>query len=236
MFPVNSRCLLIHVVFVIYIISEAKYHFLIASNSTEKYDVECAEMPPNCSGNFKWEYGAVRDFYVSDNEYLKFIRMEYDVDSSHTECRFDPFLALQESHDVSLDDVNIIHINIDCHTSGTRLVSALNISSQAMVSIRTRHCSLYWKDISAIGISVNLTSLELEDWNDEFASGESAFFTKCVKLQNSSVVDETGRRGLVIAGLSNVHDITMEYRSVRSISPVLTHYEWPKMVEFFCGR
>ena len=229
--------MLLNAIFVIHIRSEPAYHFTSALNNTTKYDVECEEVAPNCSGTVKYESGILRDYYMSDNMNVNFIQMEYGVDSLHNVCRFDPFWSLHGSHNISLDDVNFITIIIDCHAPGTRLViSTLNISTQAMVSIRSRHCALYWKDISAIGRSVYLISLVLDDWSDEFDSDEPAYFTTCVQLKNFSVDVEEERPRLAIAGLADIREIVVECDSVQPISPVFTHQLWPGMVEFYCAR
>ena len=87
-----------------------------------------------------------------------------------------------------------------------------------------------------MGHSVNLISLELEDWKDEFASDEPKYFTMCVQLQNSSAHGEDGMPRLAVAGLANVRNIILGNRRIRPISPAFTQHQWPNVVEFSCTR
>ncbi len=96
-------------------------------------------------------------------------------------------------------------------------------------ALHLHNCDTYWKDLSVYAQSVELTSLYLKLWRDEFISGNETYYTECVDPSfNRSA---SNKLNVPIKGLDKIGTLNIHSMVGTELSPVFATILWPVMAE-----
>ena len=120
-------------------------------------------------------------------------------------------------------------INIRCPGNATRITVGSIDSNHPSKLERVRelvleNCLIYWNDLLKIMNNFPIHKLILENYMDEFVTGETEYFYRCLRTLSTSA----------IFGLSPVFDIHVSSSVVRRVSKVFTmgnFLQWPEAAQ-----
>ena len=204
--------------------------------------VECNETPPACNVSHKLTEAYYHRFTTPGHGHVESVKHVFMINTHDSVCSLDPISFVPDITNRSTPQC--LCFSILCPPKPIRIVirPSRNLTSPLVFAyLHISNCTLYWKDLSTFGQHVDIRTLLLLNWKDEFVEKQPTFFEQCMEFDDL----QEGLDGMApsISGLANVgtlmvsscHQISCSddspifYNSVPS--PMFAHNMWPRMAE-----
>ena len=148
----------------------------------------------------------------------------------------DPLNAVGNIID-GITDIVELDLFVSC-SEDTRVIlrPEINVTlPNITVVLKIENCTVYWKDIQKLSNYAGIENLILVDWTDEFETNSDGYFNECVNLTRStwsSLKTLTDSKSIsYISGLLQVGGLLVTSKMLRTVGPVFTRYQWPRVAE-----
>ena len=213
---------------------------LPANGRLQQDTVDCDETAPPCDE--KHEHVNTSRFANSllheGNGFSGIVNVITISPQTRPVCTLDPLKDIGNVVNNLMDNSWVdLRLYIEC-TDDTRLIlqPQQNLTSPNIrVTLWNRKCTIYWKDFDRLGQYLNIYTLILTDWKDEFEMKSSEYFTECVNLSKALVstnqMPGISERMYYISGLVLVGSLNVISNLIRTVSPAFTRYQWSVLGE-----
>ena len=176
----------------------------------------------------------MQGYFTSEHARINQIYITIEIQrNSPPVCTLDPF----EPNPLNIRSrFKELYLQIRCADNGFRPIfrPSHNLTSSLIWgTVEILNCDVYWKDMAQLGQYLDIRSLKLTNWRDEFEGNATEYFENCVTLTlpSQGIEDHTRQANklmMYISNLANVGSLDVSVtEKVQYFSPAFTQYLWP---------